>query len=386
MIFVCYFVSVEFVYFKMGCGSSYLIYPTDIDNSSNSKCSSIYSNTNTIGSSSFPTDDGDKLFLLNILSNPIECKHFSTFAKSLDRYNMVQCWFRLQACMQESGYLSLYVISNVCAECYLAATSLQSMDIIEQIKYLLNSYKVNHTEAEKYSESMTLKLRNVLNSLEAVCLTCLVEDIYQSGYVHVKKITSGNGDDDKYRDRESSSFEAGSKSRDPNDFLFLSVLSIQETSLTFHCVNRNSRHNSRSNTKHDNVGSFALKVTPKASILRKYWRNPDCIVDELSGIYRKINHPYLSPLLHAFQSASFLFVMAPIAACGNLATSLTHQPEGIMNIGRVRFYAAEIVSALCYLHERGLCCFVLKPSSILLNRDGHVMLTDYGAISGMYTV
>ena len=45
---------------------------------------------------------------------------------------------------------------------------------------------------------------------------------------------------------------------------------------------------------------------------------------------------------------------------------------------RALFYAAEITSALGFLHEHNVLYRDLKPENILLDKDGHVMLTDFG--------
>lgn len=45
---------------------------------------------------------------------------------------------------------------------------------------------------------------------------------------------------------------------------------------------------------------------------------------------------------------------------------------------RARFYAAEIASALGYLHSLNIVYRDLKPENILLDSQGHVVLTDFG--------
>jgi len=48
----------------------------------------------------------------------------------------------------------------------------------------------------------------------------------------------------------------------------------------------------------------------------------------------------------------------------------------------VRFYAAEVVLALQHMHAHGVMHRNLKTENILIDRDGHIRLTDFGVAKG----
>jgi len=52
--------------------------------------------------------------------------------------------------------------------------------------------------------------------------------------------------------------------------------------------------------------------------------------------------------------------------------------EGMFSEERSKFYAAEIASALFHLHENGIIYRDLKPENLLLDSDGHIVITDFG--------
>ena len=47
---------------------------------------------------------------------------------------------------------------------------------------------------------------------------------------------------------------------------------------------------------------------------------------------------------------------------------------------RSKFYAAEIIEAIGYLHDQNIIYRDLKPENLLLDISGHVCLTDFGLV------
>jgi serine/threonine protein kinase len=48
------------------------------------------------------------------------------------------------------------------------------------------------------------------------------------------------------------------------------------------------------------------------------------------------------------------------------------------NEEQVKFYMAEVVIAIEYLHSKGLVHRDIKPDNILISSDGHIKITDFG--------
>ncbi|KAF9590597.1 hypothetical protein IFM89_035915 [Coptis chinensis] len=80
--------------------------------------------------------------------------------------------------------------------------------------------------------------------------------------------------------------------------------------------------------------------------------------------------------------------MASLAGSGDLGTVYLAELTGtnclfavkIMNnesLGSRKFYVAEVLLALEYLHMLGIVYQDLKPENILVHEDGHIMLSDF---------
>ncbi|CAD8111527.1 unnamed protein product [Paramecium sonneborni] len=87
-------------------------------------------------------------------------------------------------------------------------------------------------------------------------------------------------------------------------------------------------------------------------------------------------HPFIVRLRYAFQTEDKLFMIldyCPGGDLGMLLCKIKRFPEEL-----VKLYVCEIILALEDLHNRDIVFRDLKPDNILVDGDGHVLLTDFG--------
>lgn len=119
---------------------------------------------------------------------------------------------------------------------------------------------------------------------------------------------------------------------------------------------------------------YAVKVLQKKLILKRNEKNH--IMAERNVLLQNIENPFLVGLHYSFQTRDKLYFVLDYVNGGELFFHL--QRERMFVEPRARFYAAEITSALGYLHQQGIIYRDLKPENILLDRVGHIVLTDFG--------
>ncbi|XP_037936852.1 cAMP-dependent protein kinase catalytic subunit 3 [Teleopsis dalmanni] len=94
------------------------------------------------------------------------------------------------------------------------------------------------------------------------------------------------------------------------------------------------------------------------------------------NILREIRHPFVISLEWSTKDDSCLYMIFEYVCGGELFTYLRN--AGRFSSKTSNFYAAEIVSALQYLHSLQIVYRDLKPENLLINRDGHLKITDFG--------
>ncbi|CAI4223049.1 unnamed protein product [Auanema sp. JU1783] len=118
---------------------------------------------------------------------------------------------------------------------------------------------------------------------------------------------------------------------------------------------------------------YAIKILKKDVIIER-----EEVAHTLTEnrVLQRCKHPFLTLLIYSFQTPfHFCFVME-FANGGELFTHL--QKNKTFSESRTRFYGGEIVLALGYLHSLAIVYRDMKLENLLLDKDGHIKIADFG--------
>ncbi|GFS07387.1 3-phosphoinositide-dependent protein kinase 1 [Elysia marginata] len=118
---------------------------------------------------------------------------------------------------------------------------------------------------------------------------------------------------------------------------------------------------------------FAIKICEKKHLIRE--RKTHFVMRE-KEVFMKLDHPFFVKLAYTFQDSERLYYVLTYARNGELLGYL--HKLSVFDVPCTRFYTAEVIVALEYLHRLGIIHRDLKPENILLSDDMHIKITDFG--------
>ncbi|PIN10119.1 putative serine/threonine protein kinase [Handroanthus impetiginosus] len=119
---------------------------------------------------------------------------------------------------------------------------------------------------------------------------------------------------------------------------------------------------------------FAIKVMDKEALAS---RKKLIRAQTEREILQSLDHPFLPTLYTHFETEKLSFLVMEFCPGGDLHALRQRQPGKFFPEHAARFYVAEVLLALEYLHMLGIIYRDLKPENVLVREDGHIMLSDF---------
>uniref|UniRef100_K3W9T5 non-specific serine/threonine protein kinase n=1 Tax=Globisporangium ultimum (strain ATCC 200006 / CBS 805.95 / DAOM BR144) TaxID=431595 RepID=K3W9T5_GLOUD len=129
---------------------------------------------------------------------------------------------------------------------------------------------------------------------------------------------------------------------------------------------------------------FAVKVMDQGFIRKE---NKAAFVLTERKVMSRLVHPNIVKFYCSFRDTQSLYLAMELCRGGDLFGVIRdeykkNQEQGVMDtacsLEMTKFYVAEIVQALEYMHTKHVIHRDLKPDNLLLSEDGHLKVTDFG--------
>ena len=120
------------------------------------------------------------------------------------------------------------------------------------------------------------------------------------------------------------------------------------------------------------TGFFALKILKKSEIIRL--KQGEHVQSERQLLLHKTSHPFIVQAYHTYKDERNLFMILEYVPGGELLSDA----RNCFDNDTAKFYAAQLVMALQYLHADNIIYRGLVPDNLLIDRSGYIKLVDFG--------
>ncbi|XP_065837957.1 serine/threonine-protein kinase Warts-like [Oscarella lobularis] len=131
--------------------------------------------------------------------------------------------------------------------------------------------------------------------------------------------------------------------------------------------------------KNDTGELYAMKTLKKAEVIK---RNQVAHVKAERDILAEADNDWVVKLFFSFQDQVNLYFIMDYIPGGDMLSLLVKL--GRFTEPMALFYIAELVLAIDSVHKMGFIHRDIKPDNILIDRDGHIKLTDFGLCTGFH--
>lgn len=127
-------------------------------------------------------------------------------------------------------------------------------------------------------------------------------------------------------------------------------------------------------TDRQTLKEYAIKILDKRHIIKE--KKVKYVNIEKDTLNRLTDHPGIVRLYYTFQDERSLYFVLDLCKGGELLGVLKRMST--FDEECTRFYGAQILDTIDYMHKRGVIHRDLKPENVLLDHQMHVKITDFG--------
>lgn len=118
---------------------------------------------------------------------------------------------------------------------------------------------------------------------------------------------------------------------------------------------------------------YALKVLEKKNVVKS--RQIEHTINE-KKIISCVNFPFIASYVASFKDNSNLYIVLEFVPGGEMFKHLVRTNRFSENLSK--FYCAQVVLAIEYLHSLDIIHRDLKPENTLIGQDGYIKISDFG--------
>ncbi|KAL2818838.1 kinase-like domain-containing protein [Aspergillus granulosus] len=127
-------------------------------------------------------------------------------------------------------------------------------------------------------------------------------------------------------------------------------------------------------TDRQTLKEYAIKILDKRHIIKE--KKVKYVNIEKDTLNRLTDHPGVVRLYYTFQDERSLYFVLDLCKGGELLGVLKRMTS--FDEECTKFYGAQILDAIDYMHKRGVIHRDLKPENVLLDSQMHIKITDFG--------
>lgn len=131
--------------------------------------------------------------------------------------------------------------------------------------------------------------------------------------------------------------------------------------------------------KADTGTIYAMKTLRKEDMFKK---DQLAHVKAERDVLAESNSPWIVQLFYSFQDPNYLYLIMEFLPGGDLMTMLIKYDTFSEDV--TRYYIAECILSIEAIHKLGFIHRDIKPDNILIDKNGHVKLSDFGLSTGFH--